>query len=456
MTPADLVNRYEQEIRKAIQMDGLGHRTLAKRLTELSGVYVTMWKARKVREIIGLTPTPPPSADKRQQISRTAPDAMTQTLEAKGGRIRTLADLLDAAGVDLTQWKVETWKANAYEQAQKGEDGPRLITLHQVKATLRRHFSATLRPARAPVTLPPPEDVERPPAPFAVFIPDTQVGHRFRNRWSYLDPMHDRAAMDCVVRALKRMDPKPQVVCLLGDMADLASLSRYPSDISLRGTTQATIDELHWWLAQIRLAVGGATRIVYMSGNHEKRLEVSMIPSDLEGLVAAKEEDPLLTLRRLLRLDELRIEYVGPYGADWWLWDGKVQVTHGNTVRSGGGATAASVVKGLTSASQVFGHIHRLELACRTVHGPDGEQVLVALSPGCLCRLSGGDGPPGFSDSGRDWQQGIGVAYLHEDRVHMSTVPIHAGSLVWEGEIITGRDRVEELIEATGWEQFRG
>ena len=455
MSPADLVDRYEQQIRHAINVDGLGHRTLAKALSEWSGTYVTMWKARKVREITGLEPTPRPSADKRQQISRTAPDPMTQTLDAKGFRIRTLADLIDAAGVDLTEWKVESWKANAYEQAQRGEDGPRLITLYQVKATLRRHFQANLRPARAPVSLPPVEHKEPEPVPMAVFIPDSQVGHRFKNRWSYLDPMHDREAMDCVVRTLEKMDPKPQVVCLLGDMADLASLSRYPSDISLRGTTQATIDELHWWLAQIRLAVGGSCRVVYMAGNHEKRLEVSMIPSDLEGLVAAKEEDPLLTLRRLLRLDELRIEYVGPYGADWWLWDGKVQVTHGNTVRSGGGATAASVVKGLTTASQVFGHIHRLELACRTVHGPEGEEVLVALSPGCLCRTDGAGGPPGFNDSGRDWQQGIGVAYLHGDRVHMSTVPIHGGSLVWDGEIITGRDRVDELVEATGWEQFR-
>src|SRR5690606_25576440 len=61
------------------------------------------------------------------------------TLEVTGkGRIRTLAELLAAAEVDLDVWRVERWKANSWEAFARGPSGELVTeTLHQVTAHLR-------------------------------------------------------------------------------------------------------------------------------------------------------------------------------------------------------------------------------------------------------------------------------------------------------------------------------
>ena len=46
-------------------------------------------------------------------------DADVMTLEAKGSTISGLADLLEAARVDLAVWRVERWTANTWEMAGK-------------------------------------------------------------------------------------------------------------------------------------------------------------------------------------------------------------------------------------------------------------------------------------------------------------------------------------------------
>ena len=164
----------------------------------------------------------------------------------------------------------------------------------------------------------------------------------------------------------------------------------------------------------------------------------------------------MLSIKNLLRLDDLHISYVGPYGTDWWLWD-RVRITHGTKVRSGGGATAAAIAK-TARWSEVYGHVHKVELMQKTFHGPLGRNVITAMSPGCLCRVDGT--VPGVNLN-PDWQQGVGIATLDEqtELVHMQVLPIHDGSLVWDGRVIEGQDSseiAERIAFETGWKQLIG
>ena len=240
-------------------------------------------------------------------------------------------------------------------------------------------------------------------------MPDLQMGFSWKNRYQYLEPMHDRKAMDAVVNLIREI--KPHYVILLGDMLDLAPWStRFPRKPEYKQTTQPVIDEMHWWLADIRSVAPGA-KIVYMAGNHEERMHKAMVEKLPEATYLAKafQDAPALSIRNLLRLDDLHIEYVGPYGEDWWLWD-RVRITHGTKVRSGGGATAVAIAK-TARWSEVYGHVHKVEMMQKTFHGPFGRNVITAMSPGCLCRVDGT--VPGVNLN-PDWQQGCGVATLNK------------------------------------------
>lgn len=448
--------------------DPIGRRRISQLLTQWSGRKVTEWKARRIREALGLEPIPSGRLSSRlndrpmrggdtgylMEDEQTSPT--TREISVRSERIKTLEDLLEAAGIDeRSDWVVTHWKANAWEAMSKGEDGrPEVITLHQVKASLSKSLRAAHRPAQPQIKI---KHTPRPPRKDgikrALFIPDSQVGYRWRNRYTYLEPLHDRLAFDACIQ-LAGQPEGWDVVFLLGDMADLGEWSRkFSTDPSLKQTTQPTIDELHWWLARLRAAVGEHCRIIYLAGNHEERATRRLVDDIPEavGLTAAGEKMGSLHMARLLRLDELDIEWVGPYGADYWLW-GSIRVTHGQTVRQGGGATSAAVLKG-ASWSEVFGHIHRLEYAEKTLHGPEGRRVISAMSPGCLCRLEPGV-VPGFKQR-QDWQTGVGVAWLDEmDEAHMAAIPIRDGRLIWSDGILQGEDRAAEIAKQTGWSQM--
>jgi len=453
----ELAEKYGSKLREECELAEYtpGRRAIAALLTEWTGEYVTEHKARSVIKELNLPKGQHTGrSDPSTRIEDHSPNPLERQISTKGLSIKTLDDLLKAACVDKKEWHVTSWKANAWETAHKVKDTIRKVTLHQVKANLERRIEATYRPAEPARVIP---KIDHPARKSnlkqAVIVPDLQAGFAWRNRYTYLEPMHDRKAMDAVLRFIREVNP--HYVVLLGDMVDFAPWStRFPRKPEYKQTTQPTIDELHWWLAEIRSSAPGA-KVVYMAGNHEERMQKAMVEklSEATYLTKAYEESPALSIRNLLRLDDLDIEYVGPYGADWWLWD-RVRINHGTKVRSGGGATAMAIAK-TARWSEVYGHIHKVEMMQKTFHGPFGRNVITAMSPGCLCRVDGT--VPGVSLS-PDWQQGCGVATLDEktEQVHMQVLPIYDGSLVYDGRVIEGQDPAEQIAFETGWKQFIG
>jgi len=453
----ELAEKYGSKLREACELAEYtpGRRAIAEMLTEWTGEYVTQHKARKVIRELNLPKGQHTGrSDPSTRIEDHSPNPLERQISTKGLSIKTLDDLLKVAHVDKKEWYVTSWRANAWETAHKVRDTIRKVTLHQVKANLERRIEATYRPAEPARVIP---KIDHPARKSnlkqAVIVPDLQAGFAWRNRYTYLEPMHDRKAMDAVLRFIREVNP--HYVVLLGDMVDFAPWStRFPRKPEYKQTTQPTIDELYWWLAEIRSSAPGA-KIVYMAGNHEERMQKAMVEKLSEATYLTKvfEESPALSIRNLLRLDDLDIEYVGPYGADWWLWD-RIRITHGNKVRSGGGATAMAIAK-TARWSEVYGHVHKVEMMQKTFHGPFGRNVITAMSPGCLCRVDGT--VPGVSLS-PDWQQGCGVATLDEktEQVHMQVLPIYDGSLVYDGRVIEGQDPAEQIAFETGWKQFIG
>ena len=405
----------------------------------------------------GVDPYPRKKKRKRgKKIKATAPEqekSIVDSVESaqsggvwtinSTGRIHTLDQLMERANVDQKRWYVETWRANAYE-AQRSGGG--IVQLWQVKASLRERPEWMWKPVQPrkkfkKVTLTKPE--------VTLVIPDSQNGYRWIKNHQRLEPLHDRRAWDVAVQVAAQI--KPDRIVLLGDMVDFAEGSkRWPVTPDLRATTQPTIDELYWWMLKLREECPDA-HIDYLEGNHEDRIDRAMVSHmpELSSLRAALDSTPLVTWRRLLALDSLGIHYTGPYGESVALYD-DCEASHGTTVASGGGATVARVLKG-SHVSKVFGHIHRREYACRTIHDTKGHRVIFAVSPGTLCRV---DGAVPAASKRVDWQQGLAILVNDGNRTSCQLIPIDDGIAYIHGQRVVGRDPGVFIARDTDWPQL--
>jgi len=374
-----------------------------------------------------------------------------QTVISNRGRIQSLDELLKEAKVDRNKWAIKNWVANKWDAMTKEGQVP----MWQIKVWLERIPAFMLEPVKAVKPLPrqpsrgSERDVER-----ALIIPDSQNGYRVNRRDNTYRPLHDRKAWDLAIQVAQRM--QPQYIVMLGDMCDFAPFGKYTTTSDLSFTTRPTLLELHWWLSQLRLAAPAA-RIIYLEGNHEARLAKIMCDSVKEAvdLSAVNRDLPALSVPALLDLESLDIEYLGPYPeGDFWLFD-TVHILHGVVVRGKSGATTQAVIRE-ASHSTVFGHIHRVEMASRTIQTKDGRRFIYSMSPGCITALDGA--VPGSSKRS-NWQQGLGVVDKTttpdgEEHVSMFPVPISDGTIIWDGNVLYGEDRTDEIREATGFHGF--
>ena len=148
-THEDLLARYGDEIRQAREARerGWGRRGVAKRYG------LTERQARRLVETIdpdGLyqpKPKPKPSRPKRPKV--TVEHHAEGHATASGG-VRTLDDLLEAAGVDQKAWRVASWQARAWDAA----IGDGLVrTMHYVRAALERRRTDLVTPVVHPAPI---------------------------------------------------------------------------------------------------------------------------------------------------------------------------------------------------------------------------------------------------------------------------------------------------------------
>lgn len=372
------------------------------------------------------------------------------------GRVKTLDELIKAAGVDETKWRVDSWQARSWD-ANIG-DGV-VEPMHYVKANLERRAGDTLKGVKNinPIKRVKPANDEGLTFEKVILIPDTQVGYRRQmiNGSFYLNPMHDRLAMDAVWQVCS--DVQPHTIILLGDMLDLAEMStKYPRPMDLINTSQPAILEMAWWCRWLR-QLCPSSKVIYMAGNHEDRLERLTVEKAqvTQGLHGASEDLPALSIERLLDLESIEIEYVKPFGADYWLWSdtaSPVKIHHGEIVRAKGGQTVAAQLAKYHH-SVVGGHIHRVELAMATNHGPKGKRQRFAMSPGCLCKT---DGTVPGATLHPDWQQGFGMIARNPKTGELfpSVHSVIEGEAFFNGKRYKGRQLENKISRDINWKEL--
>lgn len=363
-----------------------------------------------------------------------------------------LASAVKAAGLDENEWTIKSWTSKFWQGFTKTEDGPVVVQMAGVRFNAERKFGpASDGPVKSVRKLKRKKSkVNQSNRESCLIIPDSQHGYRWNHNHSHMIPLHDRVAFDTIVKVAE--DMQPEHIVLLGDMLDLAPWStRYARPADLMSTTNAALRELHWQIAQLRLACPSA-KMYFLEGNHEKRINTALVEllGEAVGVQAVGDERDAMDVARLLNLDALDCEYVGPYGEGFWMWKDEAKTpiwfTHGDVVRAGGGSTAAAILKS-SRYTQIYGHIHRVEHVAKTIHGHNGPETIHALSPGCLCNLTPGVLPG--TKRANDWNQAFATAYLDKETgdCHYSLNMIEKGRSFFNGKLYQGEDRSVEIAE---------
>lgn len=228
-------------------------------------------------------------------------------------------------------------------------------------------------------------------------------------------PHHDTTLHKLFLEVLR--DVKPDFIELNGDLLDFSTVSRHRESVSgnYNDSINACLKAGFEILADYRAAAPNA-RIRLKRGNHDERLHYAVIDQvpGLKGITAADEEVPALSLRNLLHLDRLHIEYVDE---EWSL--AKTRITPKLTVRHGV-STAKNAPEEMLrklAHSSIQGHTHRLSWRAVTEWDDASEDdpftVRGAFEHGTMATMKGG---LGYTPGGEpQWQNGFLMVHTWPD-----------------------------------------
>jgi metallophosphoesterase superfamily enzyme len=229
----------------------------------------------------------------------------------------------------------------------------------------------------------------------AVIIPDIQVGY-----YDYsieptivdLQPIHDEKAISIGLAVIS--DLQPELIVMNGDNLDFEEVGKYDKSKAYERMLQPAIDRMAEFLRQLREAAPTA-RIVWIEGNHEKRLQkylnerapalVGIRKGRVSGEGRAKY--PVISVSELCRVEDFDVEYLVGYPASRFSINKNLYVIHGDKVNSSG-STAGKYLPSI-SQSVIYGHIHRMELSMVTRVTEQGSRTIMAASFGTWCRIDG-------------------------------------------------------------------
>lgn len=249
--------------------------------------------------------------------------------------------------------------------------------------------------------------------------PDKKQGKRLKKVMFVGDlhaPYEDKRAVNLVLRVGEAW--KPDVLAMLGDFSDFYSVSDHLKDPARAG-------RLRWELEQSNLLLDrfdalGATRKIFVAGNHEDRYDryLQRQAPELHGVV---------DIPGALRLRQRRWEYV-PYRDHTRL--GKLYLTHDVGVA---GRNAVFRCLEAYEHSVLTGHTHRLAYI---VEGNAAGEYKVSAQFGWLGDVNKIDYMHRVQAK-KNWALGFGIGYLDEDTgiVYVTPVPIVRYTCVVEGKL---------------------
>lgn len=357
-----------------------------------------------------------------------------KTITSSSKDENTLEDILNKNGISPDEWEVSNASINQWTDSKGVLHNQSKVNVVKKKISLELEIPAPINiNISTPVFNLPCRTLK-----CAVILSDMQIGFRRDTDTGNLVAIHDRVAMNTALQITKLLNPNR--VVLLGDNLDFAEFStKYtiPSDFYF--TTQASIVELAWWLGRLR-SINAATKIDYLAGNHENRIE-KYINNKAVALSNLRRADdlkgnPIVSVPSLLGLDGLNIHY-HDYPQGKVALNSNLVCIHGETAKGMSGATVSEVVKS-ARVSTIQGHIHRHEVATKTVWDAfDNYYMYTAASFGCLCKIE-----PGFVPGMKyrqNWQNGMGIVWYEDDGLEQfqtEFVPIIKGRALYCGSVL--------------------
>lgn len=372
-------------------------------------------------------------------------------------KLGKLLDMLEEQDIDLSEIGRVT-KANVYQVLYKDNDGQGHV---ETLAGIQFDPSWSEGPEWPVIQQSPPIKVSIRPrkAPqrrserlTALVLPDIQAGY-FQRRDGVLVPTHDEACLD-IVQQVASMTSWDTLV-MHGDNLDFPEMStRYRLSPAFVRTTQATLDRYTRFGFEMR-AINPEAKFWHLAGNHEERLATYILDNARAafGLRRGRptpswpdEEDPVLSVPFLTRMDEWGCTFLPGYPASKLYLNDRLRIIHGHYVSPN--ATAQKYLDE-SKISTLFGHVHRREWLERTRDSDSGQQTVLAASFGCLCRIDGVvpsvkqgldlDGIP--VPNYENWQQGFGLVHYYpgDGTFSLEPIPIHDGVGYFRDQEIVAR-----------------
>lgn len=260
-------------------------------------------------------------------------------------------------------------------------------------------------------------------------------------------PAHNRKIMWAVLRALK--DYKPDIVILIGDVADCFAISAWPADPSVTRNFQEELEETRRVIDKI-MKVSGCYWLFYVMGNHEDRMwrHLTHVAPALANVINHSTREKALAVHDLLGYgpeDHVTFLYDlaerGGFGGGL-IVNEDTEFHHGFIVRPHPGASPRADAD-RSGRSTTHGHTHRAGFTVRETTA--GEVVGMELG-----HLVDPTHPYlAYANLLNNWHPAIGFGTIVGGKVHMEVLPIVQtmvdGQLrhvfTWKGKTYVSADR---------------
>ena len=224
-------------------------------------------------------------------------------------------------------------------------------------------------------------------------------------------PYEDKQSVRTVLRFVK--DQQPDHVVLIGDVLDNYSISHYDKNPERSQRLQWELDRTQGFLTELRRAAGIGTRITYLEGNHELRMQKYLWKHpEIHGLKN-------MELPKLLELEKNDVDYCSEL-----VWKNAFIFTHGKKTT----IYAPRVELDTNGMSGMSGHSHRRGSHYKTSR----TGVTEWHSIGHLC-----DAKKAEYASNPNWQQGLGVVRfsLKNKDFFAESLPIVKHKIIYDGKL---------------------
>lgn len=217
----------------------------------------------------------------------------------------------------------------------------------------------------------------------------------------YHIPYMDVGAYEVMKQYAK--DYKPDVFIINGDMVDFYRISHFDKNPDRKTTVKEELEQAKNILADLRNILPKKTKMYFLKGNHEDRLEKHLW-NDEELYDLYRD---YINMDNLLDFKKYKVNYIDAT-SDYWKKDsghlaiGDTLIMHGdNRLNGAKGGKYAGYNTAIGLRKNVgIGHTHRLWLKGHS----NGYDTVWGFEDGCLCQLSGT----------ADWQHGF-VTYNFDD-----------------------------------------